>query len=251
MVKGLAVFRDHFKDYTGLYVLIGGTACDLLMEDAELPFRATKDLDMVLCVEALDDGFIRHFWDFIRMGGYALRQKGEAGPSFYRFTKPADAAYPQMLELFSRKPDAVNLQGSPEVTPIPAGEEASSLSAILLDDVCYAFLLDGATEVQGVRLASATRLIPLKALAWSDLARKKAAGAEVDSRDIRKHANDIYRLSQLLNPADTVSAPGSCIESLRELIRQKTIDPPDLKALGVSGLSLAQIHQLLQKVYSL
>lgn len=32
------------------YVIIGGTACDLIMENEELPFRATKDIDIVLIV---------------------------------------------------------------------------------------------------------------------------------------------------------------------------------------------------------
>lgn len=250
MVIGLEVFREHFKDYTGRYVLIGGTACDLLMQEAGLPFRVTKDLDLVLCVEALDDGFIRHFWDFIRKGGYVLRQKGTSGPSFYRFTKPTNATYPQILELFSRKPDAVTLEGAPEITPIPAGEEASSLSAILLDDSCYAFLLDGVSESNGIRLANATRLIPLKALAWLDLTQKKAAGANVDNNDIKKHANDVYRLSQLLTSNDRVVAPELCVESLRKLIEEKTQNPPILKAIGVVG-EVEEIHLLIKKVYRL
>ena len=52
MVTGLDVFRGHFREYSNRYLLIGGTACDLLMSDAGLPFRATKDLDIVLCVDA-------------------------------------------------------------------------------------------------------------------------------------------------------------------------------------------------------
>ena len=53
MIKGLDVFRDHFKDFQGSYVLIGGVACYLVMEEAGVDFRATKDLDIVLCAEAL------------------------------------------------------------------------------------------------------------------------------------------------------------------------------------------------------
>ena len=53
MVKGLAKFREQFRSHAGQYVLIGGAACDLLMEEAGLEFRATKDLDIVLSVEAL------------------------------------------------------------------------------------------------------------------------------------------------------------------------------------------------------
>ena len=49
MVKGLGLFKEHFRPYTDRYVLIGGTACDLAFEEAGLSFRATKDLDIVLC----------------------------------------------------------------------------------------------------------------------------------------------------------------------------------------------------------
>jgi hypothetical protein len=50
MVKGLEIFREHFRDYADRYVLIGGAACDIAMNSAGLAFRATKDLDIVLYV---------------------------------------------------------------------------------------------------------------------------------------------------------------------------------------------------------
>ncbi len=53
MVKGLELFKNHFQNYSDQYVLIGGTACTILMDRAGLEFRATRDLDMVLYVEAL------------------------------------------------------------------------------------------------------------------------------------------------------------------------------------------------------
>jgi len=34
MVRGLAKFREQFRSHAGQYVLIGGAACDLLMEEA-------------------------------------------------------------------------------------------------------------------------------------------------------------------------------------------------------------------------
>ena len=48
MVRGIESFRDWFHDYEDQYVIIGGTACDLLMTEEGLDFRATKDIDMVL-----------------------------------------------------------------------------------------------------------------------------------------------------------------------------------------------------------
>lgn len=38
MVNGIEAFRDYFAEYTDQYVIIGGFACDLLMEDAGLDF---------------------------------------------------------------------------------------------------------------------------------------------------------------------------------------------------------------------
>ena len=45
MVPGIDSFREKFKDYTDYYTIIGGTACDILLSEADLPFRATKDID--------------------------------------------------------------------------------------------------------------------------------------------------------------------------------------------------------------
>ena len=61
MVRGLDLFREYFEPYGGQYVLIGGTACDLAMEEVGQSFRGTQDLDIVLCAEALTDEFITAF----------------------------------------------------------------------------------------------------------------------------------------------------------------------------------------------
>lgn len=203
MVKGLELFREHFAGYADQYVLIGGTAATLAMEAAGLPFRATKDLDIVLHIEALGPAFGAAFWKFIGKGAYEIRQVSEDGkPLLYRFQKPADSRYPAMLELFCRSPDGIQLSDSSHFTPIPFDESVASLSAILLDDAYYAFIIGGRKEVDGLAWIDAEQLIPLKARAWLDLSARKASGQPVDSKDIRKHANDVVRLSQLL-PADT------------------------------------------------
>ena len=66
MVRGLDVFQEWFAAYANQYVLIGGTAASLTMEEAGLRFRATKDLDIVLHVEVLTPAFGDAFWKFRR-----------------------------------------------------------------------------------------------------------------------------------------------------------------------------------------
>ena len=102
MVKGLDTFQKYFADYEEQYVLIGGAACDILFESNEVNFRATRDLDMVLIVEALTPEFGEKFWSFVQDGKYRNKATNGEKPQFYRFDKPKDESFPKMLELFCR-----------------------------------------------------------------------------------------------------------------------------------------------------
>ncbi|MDA0350549.1 MAG: hypothetical protein O3C20_24490 [Verrucomicrobia bacterium] len=81
MVRGLEVFKTHFSACSDYYVLIGGTAATVLMEEAGLEFRATRDLDVVIMVEAVDALFVTTVWDFVKSGKYRLHEasSGEEG----------------------------------------------------------------------------------------------------------------------------------------------------------------------------
>ncbi len=122
MVEGLTIFRDRFRGLDDCYVLIGGTACDLWMGERALDFRATKDLDMVLVVEALRPEFFQVFWQFVKDAGYEGFGGGQEPRNFYRFKKPAQAGVPWMIELFSRR--ALDLPADVHLSPVPAGEGA-------------------------------------------------------------------------------------------------------------------------------
>lgn len=74
MVRGLAIFQAWFKDFENQYVLIGGTAASITMTEAGLPFRGTKDLDIVLHVEVLTPAFGQKFWEFVQAGGYQQKE---------------------------------------------------------------------------------------------------------------------------------------------------------------------------------
>jgi hypothetical protein len=148
VVKGIDMFREYFEEFTEQYVLIGGSACDISFHDNNMDFRATKDLDMVLVVEALTKEFAQRFWKFIQQGKYRNRAKGNGKPQFFRFDKPGEPNYPVMIELFSRA--EWELQPESTLTPIYIDESVSSLSAILLDDDYYKLLLEGRNVVDGI-----------------------------------------------------------------------------------------------------
>ncbi len=150
MVIGLSTFQRFFEDYTDNYILIGGSACDINLAQQELAFRATRDLDIVLCIETRDAQFINTFRDFIRAGKYAIGEKSTGKKQFYRFKDPATPDFPYMLELFSRRPDVLKISDDSLLTPIPADDETSSLSAILLNDDYYEFIHDNRSIIDGL-----------------------------------------------------------------------------------------------------
>ena len=44
MVRGIESFKKWFSTNDSQYVIIGGTACDILMNHYGLDFRSTKDI---------------------------------------------------------------------------------------------------------------------------------------------------------------------------------------------------------------
>lgn len=251
MVRGLERFRQRFGAFAEQYVLIGGGAATLAMRAAGLGFRATKDLDIVLHVEALTAEFVAEFWHFVREAGYAsLEAGGAARPKFYRFAQPADPRYPAMLELFARAPVGLELPSSVNVTRIALQEDVSSLSAILMDVDYYRFVMSGRQVLEGVPCIGHDRLIPLKALAWLELSERRAAGAAVDARDVRKHLNDVLRLTQLLAPADRIEVPGRIAQDLQRFIAEVSA-AGDVRVadLGLGALSLDELLERVRKAY--
>lgn len=249
MVRGLEKFRARLGGYSDQYLLIGGAACDLLMDEAGLEFRATKDLDIVLCVEALDASFARAFWEFVRSGRYKVQQSATGKARYYRFQKPEDDEYPYMLELFSRKPDGLYLPGGCHLTPIPVDEAVSSLSAILLDDGYYAFLHSGRRTVDGLPVVGPEHMVPLKARAWLDLTGRSSQGQSIDGKSIVKHKNDIFRLYRLLDPAIEVVIPDVIRQDMDVFLKAMEFESVDLKSLGMKAQDQAGILEELRRLY--
>ena len=249
MVTGIDRFREWFRGYEDQYAIIGGTACDLLMSEDGMDFRATKDIDLVLIVEAITPDFGRQFWQFVKDAGYEHRNKSTGLPQFYRFSHPSAAGYPFMIELFSRRSEAVILPEDAVLTPLPMEDDVSSLSAILLDDDYYELVRSGSVVVDGVNVLDAAYLIPFKAKAWLDLTQKKASGQSVDSKNIRKHKNDVFRLSALLTQQSNVVVTESVLADLRAFLVAMQEETVDLKQLGVIR-DKATIIADIMRIYS-
>lgn len=209
-------------------------ACDLLMDEAGLDFRLTKDIDMVLIVEALTNDFAKIFWSFIDAGGYQARKRSTGKFEFYRFVEPKDLEYPMMIELFSRPQSGVHLHASGHLIPLHFDDEISSLSAILLNESYYSFLRAGRTITKNISVLDAAHIIPFKMKAWLDLTEKKEQGSHVNERDIRKHRQDVFRLYPLVDPREIVNVPTEVYNDIQAFIGAMRKMDYDLRSIGLS-----------------
>lgn len=250
MVHGIEIFKDYFEGYTGQYVFIGGTACEILLDDMGSSFRATKDLDMVLIIEALDERFGETFWKFIKDGGYHYLQKSSGKEQFYRFTKPEKPGFPAMIELFSRKPERVYLPFDSALTPIHVSDEVASLSAVLLNGAYYDLLLAGKKVVNGYSVLDIEYILLFKIRAWLDLSKRKRRGEAVDTKDVNKHKNDIFRLLVNVSPANRVHLNPEIRADFEEFLLLIKSEKVDIKNLGIKSINFETLMERMKNLYN-
>ena len=155
----------------------------------------------------MDDIFGRAIWDFIKAGQYEIREKA----MFWNMKKPID--WPRSI----------------------ISDEISSLSAILLNDEYYQFLIGGVEEIDGIQVLNYTHIIPFKAKAWLDLKSRKENGEQVDTKNITKHKNDVFRLSQLITGADAIELTGEIQSDMKTFLLAMIDEDVDLKNLRIRG----------------
>ena len=237
MVTGIERWKEYFNDYKDKYVLIGGAVCNLLEEELDMNPRATKDLDLVLVVEALTPDFGVRLWDFIKSANYAGRGKGENEfkHEYYRFTNPEDKTYPKQIELFARSTGILNLPSNAHIEPISVGEDLSSLSAILMDNDYYSFTIEHSRNIDDIHVASPEALICLKA----------------DSRDIEKHKKDVFRLIAMLPQDSRFSLPDKLKNDMSDFYQRigELPNPDFFKNAGLRGLDAQRLLDLFNTAF--
>lgn len=252
-MQGLSTFKAKFADYSGNYVVIGGTACYILFDELGLDFRATKDIDMVVLMEEISHDFGDAFWQFINAGEYQEIAQG-SHKNFYRFTKPKNLDYPAMIELFSRKPEGLELKTDAHTMPIHIDDDISSLSAILLNDEYYELLLSQKKVIDGISVLNELALIPFKIKAFLEIKDRQQKGiAEQNaSYDLKKHRKDIFRLTTLISPTDKIFLSTDIKNDMQTFISGIRDEKVDLSQLGWKGdNAIDEFINLIEEAYQL
>lgn len=246
MVTGLNTFSRYFEDFQDSYLIIGGTACDIIIEEAGFTPRATVDIDIILIVEALSKEFVAKFWEFIKDGAYQTKEKEMEKRTCYRFEKPQTKNYPKQIELFCKVPDIIEPFEDAHLTPIPVDEGLSNLSAILLNDEFYKYTIQHSEIKEGVHYAMPHSIICLKAHAYLNNKLLKEQGQNVKEWNIKKHKYDVFRMVFMLNQADVFETPTTIKAELQAFADAIKDDLPDSSIFKDNGFGI----QNMQKIYN-
>ncbi len=252
MVAGLAIFRKYFESYPENYVIIGGAACDVLIDEVGLIPRTTKDIDIILIIEALSADFVQQFWQFIKDGNYHYNEKSADKRQYYRFKNPKNSAFPYQVELFSRTPDLIVLPEDAYLTPIPVDDDLSSLSAILLNDEYYNFIIGHSQISDGLHLANIEALICLKIVAYLEIKSRLENGSQEDSKHMKKHKADIFRLAVILTPNDKFELPSNMqnhIKLFTEVIEGELPEKSIFKEMGLGKIDMNRVFEQLKQSF--
>ena len=254
MIVGLDVFKKYFEQYSENYIIIGGTACDIIISEAGFIPRATKDIDIILIVEALSTEFVQQFWQFIKDGDYGDKEMSKDQRQYYRFKRPGNEDFPFQIELFSRTPDVIVLPPDSHLTPIPVDDNLSSLSAILLNDEYYNYMIEHSQFEDGLHRANIEALICLKIIAFLEIKERIDNGSKEDSKQLKKHKADIFRLAVMLAPASVFILPTTIQNNVNhfiEAIRDEIPDKAIFKEMGLGSIDVNLVYKQLKKSFNI
>ena len=94
-------------------------------------------------------------------------------------------------------------------------------------------------------------MIPFKAKAWLDLTERKLNGEQIDSKNIKKHKNDVFRLAQLITANTRQLLSPEIEKDMKEFLFKITDETVDLKSLGIRGTDKQKIIDMLYLCYNL
>lgn len=248
MIQGLAKFQAHFRHYTEDYVIIGGLATALLMDNYGFLARATKDIDLVV-ISKDNEGFLKQLLAFIHEAGYQTKQrtKNDTRHNLFRFLDSEDKEYPEQIELFAvHDHDSVLLQDQ-FIIPIETPEYYLYLSAILLDSDYYKLLIEHTTMIDGLKIATPEVLIPLKMHAHVNLIQSPH---HYDG----KHLKDVIKLTALLSEDAKVELFGRVKEdfyAFMEILKNENAQRIHqlLVSMNVSSLKKEDVLSILHSCF--
>ena len=249
MIQGLVNFTDYFKEHSEDYVVIGGLATAMVMNDLGFVARATKDIDLVV-ISKNNEEFLKKLLGFIEVAGYKTKQRtdNESKHNLFRFLDSEDKTYPEQIELFAIHTEDSAIVKDSHIIPITTPEFYNYLSAILLDKDYFELLIEHTTNIDGLHVATPEVLIPLKIHAHINLLKD-------NHPDAKKHLTDVIRLATMLDDETNVVLTANPKKDYLEFLPLlEAVEPNTIRNILKNarvGKLQKSIKELLENVYSI
>jgi hypothetical protein len=106
----------------------------------------------------------------------------------------------------------------------------------------------GRRIVDGISILGAEHIIPFKMYAWLNNIELKKQGIKLNTDDIKKHKNDVFRLLPLINPDVNIQTFGSVRRKVLDFI-EKMGSETIADELLTNGRTKDEALDIFRKVY--
>ena len=80
---------------------------------------------------------------------------------------------------------------------------------------------------------------------------RQEAGEHVDNKNIKKHKNDVFLLTELIDPTVKIATPSGVYDDMQKFVDRMKNETVDVKQLGLVGRTKEQILQEVKELYVL
>ena len=103
--------------------------------------------------------------------------------------------------------------------------------------------------MDGFSLIEIETVILFKIKAWLDMKERKEVGDDIDTKNIKKHKNDVFRLLANVSPESRIEVSEEIQNDVMKFIEQLKEDKPDLKNLGIRSASFDEMLEILSDIF--
>ena len=243
---GLSHFQEYCKEFDEQYVVVGGFATVMLLNEelGEGHGKATFDIDLVLLTNNSVE-LAQKIKQYITDGKYDIQVGKKDQYKYYRFNNPKEENFAKEIEIFASNENELKLDDGQRILPIDPEDGLYSLSAIILDPEYFEMIKNNVNKSTVAPCTNTQATIMLKMSAFYDLKKR-------EDNKWKKHRRDILKLSLLLTGEEEIKLVGrmkedfdSFIQHLKEELDQRTI-----KSFA-DGLPIYkdQVIKVLEKVF--
>ena len=245
--RGLSHFQQYCKDLEDMYVVVGGFATVLLLDEGlgDGHGKATHDIDLVLLTTSSVE-MSQRIKQYVQEGKYEIQKGDKDQYHYYRFVKPETEGFAKEIELFASNENDLNLDDNQRIIPIDPEEGLYSLSAIMLDPEYFEMIKNNVSMSAIAPCTNTQATIMLKMSAFFDLRAR-------NDNKWKKHRQDILKLSLLLTGEERVQMTGKMMEHFESFIThlEQEVDQKMIKTIvnGMVTIDKGLTLDALKKVF--